>query len=118
MIVAELISRIKQTPQTVEFNDVISTIEEHFNYQPTRFSNGLDEHKVINEAGSNEGSCKIFAFAQFSGLDQDETLSCFGTYYRNDVLEHPDGEDHMNIRQFMRHGWPGIQFDGQALSEK
>ena len=118
MIVAELISRIKLAPQTVEFNDVIRTIEDHFTYQPTRFSNGLDEHKVINEVGSNEGSCKIFAFAQLSGLAPDETLACFGTYYRNDVLKHPEGNDHMNIRQFMQYGWPGIQFDGQALKEK
>jgi hypothetical protein len=118
MIVAELISRIKQAPQTVEFNDVISTIEAHFNYQPTRFSNGLDEHKVINEAGSNEGSCKIFAFAQLNDLNQDETLACFGNYYRNDTMEHPEGNDHMNIRQFMKHGWSGIQFDGEALKEK
>jgi len=118
MIVAELISRIKQTPRTIEFNDVISTVEAHFHYQPTRFSNGLDEDKVINAAGSNEGSCKIFAFAQLSGLDQDETLACFGAYYRDDVLKHPEGKDHMNIRQFMKFGWGGIQFDGQPLVEK
>ncbi len=118
MIVDELISRIKQAPQTIQFTDVIHTIDEHFNYQPTRFSNGDGTHAVINEARSNEGSCKVFSFAQLHNLNEQETLACFGHYYRDDVLKHPDGEDHMNIRQFMKTGWQGIHFDSPALMEK
>lgn len=118
MIVDELISRIKQTPQSIEFQDVISTIDKHYDYTPTRFTNGSNENTVINEAGSNEGSCKIFAFAQLSDLDKNETLACFGRYYRDDVLKHHKGSDHMNIRQFMRTGWAGIYFDNPALEAK
>ena len=43
----------------------------------------------------------------------------FGDYYRKDVLEHPDGTDHANIRAFMEVGWDGVKFpDGFALSPK
>ena len=31
------------------------------------------------------------------------------------VLANPDGEDHANIRAFMRNGWKGIRFDGEPL---
>lgn len=116
MIVDELISLIKAKPDTVAFDTVIDTINEHYRYAPTRFTNGLGDALVINEAGTNEGSCRIFAFALINGFDEPETLACFGDFYRHDVLEHPEGDDHQNIRQFMQHGWPGIQFDGQALT--
>jgi hypothetical protein len=118
MIVDELLSLIKEAPEDVSFEQVISTIDERFLYTPTRFTNGQGAFQVINEAGSNEGSCKIFAFGLLAGLDESQTLACFGRYYREDVLEHPEGRDHMNIRCFMRSGWDGIQFDGQALESK
>jgi len=118
MIVDELLSLIKEAPKDVSFEQVIHTIDEHYQYTPTRFTNGQGAMQVINEAGSNEGSCKIFAFGLIAGLDEAETLACFGRYYREDVLEHPEGEDHMNIRSFMRYGWAGIAFDGQALASR
>ena len=115
MLPNELISQIKTNPETVEFKDVIATIDAHYHYTPTRFTNGQGNNMAINEAGSNEGSCKIFAFAQLNGLSETETLACFGHYYRDDVLKHPDGNDHANIRNFMRSGWDGIHFEGAAL---
>ena len=30
-----------------------------------------------------------------------ETLSLFGHYYRDDVMGHPEGDDHRNIRNFL-----------------
>ena len=114
----ELIARIKRDPESIEFKDVIATIDAHYAYTPARFSNGTGENRVINEAGTNEGSCKIFAFAQLNGLDENETLACFGHYYRDDVLKNPQGTDHANIRNFMQSGWDGIQFDQAALGEK
>lgn len=107
----ELIEKLRNQPEAVSFDEVIATIEANYQYQPTRFSNG----ETINEAGSNEGSCKIFAFAQLNGLDESQTLACFGRYYREDVLGNPDGSDHANIRNFMRQGWAGIRFEGVAL---
>lgn len=90
-------------------------IDDNYSYVATRFSNGLDDDRLVNEAGQNEGSCKIFAFAKLHDLDVQQTLHCFGRYYRNDVLSNPAGDDHLNIRNFMKHGWNGIHFDGEAL---
>lgn len=110
-----LLEKIRSQPATVEFSEVIEHIAQHYDYTPTRFSNGMAGDEVVSEAGNNEGSCKIFRFAQLNGLSEAETLACFGKYYRDDVLGSPDGSDHANIRSFMRHGWAGIQFDGEAL---
>lgn len=118
MSIIRLIKTLKTEPETVEFDDVIRLISDHYEYIATRFSNGFGPDCVVNEAGSNEGSCKIFAFAQQHHLDKEETLACFGKFYRIDVLQHPDGTDHANIRTFMRHGWDGIRFDQVALQKK
>lgn len=115
MPVTTLINKIKQLPNDVEFDEVIAAINSHYDYTPTRFINGAREDRVINEAGKNEGSCRIFAFAKLHGLSEQETLACFGKFYREDVLGNPDGADHANIRTFMRDGWKGVQFDGIAL---
>lgn len=115
MTIDELTQKIKSQPETVQFDDVIDCIDEYFEYTPTHFTNGQGHDVVMNQAGSNEGSCKIFAFATTEGLSETETLSCFGEYYREDVLQNPEQSDHANIRTFMRHGWKGIQFEQSAL---
>jgi len=48
-------------------------------------------------------------------LDAQQTLACFGDYYRVDVLQNPEGVDHQNIRNFMTYGWDGVAFKGEAL---
>lgn len=98
-----------------DFEDTIAFINAHYDYTPTAFDNGSDEGRVHNAAGQNEGSCRIFAFARLNHLPEADTLACFGRFYRKDVLENPDGHDHGNIRNFMRHGWSGITFHGEAL---
>jgi len=112
-----LLERIKNTPEKTEFNDVISIIDEHYRYIPTRFTNGTDNDIVINTAGENEGSCKIFSFARINNLNEEQTLNCFGHYYREDVLNNPDQSDHANIRTFIRYGWGHVTFEGDALKE-
>ena len=116
MTIDELIQQIKSQPDAVSFDDVIDTIDEYFDYTPTHFTNGQGHDVLINQAGNNEGACKIFAFATMEGLSEAETLSCFGKYYREDVLQHPEGNDHANIRTFMRQGWSGIRFEQSALT--
>ena len=98
----------------IDFEDTITVINALYNYTPTRFVNGLT-NTVTNEAGQNEGSCRIFAFAQLNALSKADTLACFGRFYR-EVLNDPTGTSHGNIRAFMRDGWAGICFDGQALA--
>lgn len=99
----------------VEFKDTIAVITQHYFYTPTRFTNGLGEGAVTNEPGTNEGSCKIFSFARLHDLSEPQTLALFGCYYRDDVLGNPEGRDHGNIRNFMKYGWGGIRFEGEAL---
>ena len=105
------ISKIKSN-QKVSFKDAMAVIKESYQYTPTSFTNGLGEQEITNEAGTNEGSCKIFAFAQLQQLDQQQALSLFGDYYQ-DVLNDPNGTSHQNIRNFMQYGWAGIQFNAQ-----
>lgn len=115
MTLEEFQQLIAHNRQNIEFKDVMQLIESYYQYTPTRFRNGKGADTLINEAGQNEGSCKIFALAKLLNLSQDDTLHCFGQYYRNDVMQHPDANDHGNIRNFMKYGWDGIQFDAEAL---
>ena len=113
-----LLQKLQTSPESVEFEDVIDTIDDHYSYTATRFTNGNGDRMVTNEAGTNEGSCKIFSFARLNSLNEEQTLNCFGKYYREDVLKNPEGSDHANIRNFMISGWDGIRFDGEALKHK
>jgi len=116
MSLTSFIERIRNNA-AVSFDETIAVITENYHYQPTEFSNGLNDQALVNQAGTNEGSCKIFAFAQINQLDQQQTLSLFGDYYR-DVLNEPQGTGHQNIRNFMQYGWDGIHFKGVALTAK
>lgn len=98
----------------VDFKEVMQVIDSEYNFTPTRFKNGSQ----INEANTNNGSCKIFAFGKLNGLSEQATLNAFGSFYTVDVLEHPENDDHQNIRNFMQHGWSGITFDQEALAIK
>lgn len=114
----QLVTRIKTNPEKNEFQEVITIIEEHYFYTPTPFYNGVDNDCIINNAGENEGSCKIFSFAHDQQLSKIQTLHCFGQYYRSDVANHPENTDHSNIRSFIKYGWEGITFEGSALNYK
>jgi hypothetical protein len=109
-----LLEQLKNNPETIQFKEVISYIDEHFDFTPTLFKNG----DTVNEAGQNNGSCKVFSFAKLQGLPKEQTLPLFGEFYREDVLKNPDGMDHQNIRNFMKYGWDGISFEGEALQQK
>ncbi|MDY0137902.1 MAG: HopJ type III effector protein [Thiomicrospira sp.] len=112
MTLNQLITQLQHQPG--DFKTVIDTIDQHYDFTPTAFRNG-DTH---NAAGQNNGSCKLFAFAKHQQLDEQTTLNAFGAYYTQDVLAHPQGDDHQNIRNFMRYGWAGIEFEGDALTPK
>lgn len=110
MTLDQLLEKL-QTQQDLNFADVIATIEAHYIYTPQSFTNGIGESRVQNPAGTNEGSCKVFAFGKLQQLSPEQTLACFGEHYRK-VLATPEGTDHGNIRSFMRHGWAGVEFLG------
>ena len=114
MEIRAFISQI-ESGQRVSFADTMRIIDEHYAYQPVEFTNGPSGDRVVNPAGTNEGSCKIFAFAKLHRMKETETLALFGDYYWRDVLEHPDGGNHANIRTFIQYGWEAIRFSGDAL---
>ncbi|MGD8583101.1 MAG: HopJ type III effector protein [Gammaproteobacteria bacterium] len=110
----QLLRLLKDSPDEIEFDDVIDLIDELYEFTPVEFSNG----DLVNEAGQSPGSCKIFAFAKLLRLNEQQTLYCFGSYYRDDVLKHPDNMDHPNIRNFMKTGWNGVEIKGVPLKLK
>ncbi|NVK39318.1 MAG: HopJ type III effector protein [Gammaproteobacteria bacterium] len=99
------------------FSETLALVEKWYDLKPTAFKNGLDEQAVQNQQGQNEGSLKVFALGRLNGFTPEQALASFGEHYR-DVLATPDGNDHQNIRQFMRHGWAGIQFEQAPLTLK
>ncbi|MDX1364361.1 HopJ type III effector protein [Arenibacter latericius] len=114
MTVRAFLIELRNNPEEISFGDTIQVIDTYYNFEPTAFKNGA----ISNEPGQNTGSCKVFSFAQHHKLTKEETLACFGSYYRNDVLKNPEGEDHQNIRNFIKFGWEGIVFNKEALSIK
>ncbi|MFC6268468.1 HopJ type III effector protein [Frigoriflavimonas asaccharolytica] len=109
-----IIEQLKSKPESIDFSYVIAYIDEHYNFAPTKFTNG----NLTNEENQNNGSCKIFSFAKLQNLSKEETLALFGAFYREDVLKNLEGNDHQNIRNFMEFGWEGISFEGEALQRK
>ena len=102
----QLITQLKASREgSLSFTEVIEFIETHYQHQPTAFKNG----DAYNDATQNQGSAKVFAFAQLNELSKEDTLLLFAEHYKA-VLANPDGVDHQNIRQFMKNGWQGIQF--------
>ena len=105
-----LIQNLKENK--TQFSEVISFIDENYNYTATAFKNG----EVYNESNQNQGSVKVFTFAKMNGLTKEDTLSLFAEHYQS-VLQTPTETNHQNIRQFMENGWEGIEFEGEALIE-
>ena len=109
-----ILEQLEQSLESIEFNDVIAYIDSNYDFTPTEFRNG----NTVNEAGQNNGSCKVFSFAKVNNLSKENTLKLFGAFYREDVLKNPEGTDHQNIRNFIEFGWDGIAFEGEALKTK
>ncbi|VAW72089.1 Type III effector HopPmaJ [hydrothermal vent metagenome] len=114
MNIQNYLKQLKDTPHSIHFQDTISVIDAHYDFTPTGFTNAT----LVNLADENNGSCKIFAFAQLENLSPEQTLHCFGDYYRKDVLQNPQSNDHQNIRNFMHSGWSGISFNARVLTKK
>ncbi|MES2808206.1 MAG: HopJ type III effector protein [Bacteroidota bacterium] len=109
--IIRLIADLKR--EALKFKDVLAFIDAHYEHQPAAFKNG----EAYNEATQNQGSAKVFTFAQLNSLSEKDTLTLFAEHYMA-VLDTPEGTDHQNIRQFMKHGWGGVAFEAQALIAK
>ncbi len=97
----------------LQFKDILTHIEEHYVYTASAFRNG-DQYNAANE---NQGSAKVLSFAKLHHLSEGDTLKLFAEHYEA-VRHTPEGTDHQNIRQFIKNGWEGLQFDQQVLREK
>lgn len=109
-----ILEQLKNSPEKIDFQEVIAFIDENYDFIPTKFTNG----NTVNEVNENNGSCKVFSFAKLQKLSKLDTLALFGVFYWEDVLKNPKGNDHQNIRNFMEFGWEGISFEGEALKSK
>lgn len=114
MNLTSFLQKLNDSPEAIEFTDTMFVVEALYDFTETAFNNA----DLVNEAGQNSGSCKLFAFAQLQKLSKEQTLACFGAYYREDVLQNPEANDHQNIRNFMQQGWDGILFSNMPLREK
>ena len=114
MELSTFLAKLDNEPESIQFEDTMKVIENGYQFTEREFTNG----EVVNVAGQNNGSCKIFAFGQLEGLSEQQTLACFGQYYRYDVLEFPNNDDHQNIRNFIKQGWEGVRFSEPALTKK
>jgi hypothetical protein len=110
----QFLQTLQTVPENITFDATISVIDANYDFTPSAFRNG----EMQNEAGQNNGSCKVLSFARLHQLTPQQTLHCFGSYCRDDVLKHPQGNDHQNIRNFIKTGWDGIVFEGSALTLK
>jgi len=108
-----LFIQLSTEPETVSFQQSISIIDQMYHFEPCAFKNG----ELDNIAGENTGACKILAFGLLHQLSEPQTLFLFGDFYQA-VLANPKGDDHLNIRNFMRSGWDGIEFTEQPLRLK
>ncbi|MFP6801231.1 MAG: HopJ type III effector protein [Pseudomonas sp.] len=102
--------RAKLRGEHFTFAETLAFIAEHYQYQPSAFSNG----NVYSAAGQNEGSCKTLGLALLEDLSLEEALLCFGEHYRS-VLATPSGSDHGNIRALMDTGLTGVRFEQPSL---
>ena len=112
MTIENYLAKLQTTPELLDFNELMEVIESNYVFTETAFTNG----DLNNATGENSGSCKLFSFAKMQGLTEEQTLACFGVYYRDDVLNNPNADNHQNIRNFMKTGWVGIKFEGKALN--
>jgi hypothetical protein len=108
------LTKLTNTPEQISFSETIATVDANYEFTPTAFRNG----ELENAAGQNSGSCKLLSLAKLHNLSAEQTLHCFGEYYRTDVLHYPNAIDHQNIRNFIRFGWEGVKFEGLALTPK
>lgn len=109
--VSALLNGVEQ--KAINFSQVLEFIDSNYHYQPQKFVNGL----VHNQAGENEGSCKVFGFAKLHQLSPVDTLKLFAEHYRS-VLATPNGNDHANIRNFIYYGWQAFLMEHNPLSIK
>ena len=101
----------------LKFQYVIDTINANYDFSPTPFR--VFPGALLNAAGTNEGACRVLAFAKDQSIDsqKDVVLELFAEHY-DAVLANPNGAKHQNIRLVMQHGAEEVEFSCWPLSKK
>lgn len=99
--------------QKLPFKEIIAYIDENFEYTASSFKNGA----LMNAESENQGSAKTLYFAKLNNLSVEDTLKLFAEHYQA-VLDDKEGSSHQNIRNFMRNGWEGVEFEKEVLQLK
>ena len=108
------INKIEMSGDDLMFQEFIDMCDEQYEDGLIEFKNG----DIVNKPNENHGSAKVLSYAALADFDKETTLKLWGQYYR-DVKATPDGDDHQNIRNFMKYGWDGVDFyAGIALTKK
>jgi hypothetical protein len=107
----DFLSQVKD--QNLPFTEIIQYIENNYKVIPTAFQNG----DAYNSETQNQGSAKVLYFAKLLNLSKEDTLLLFAEHYQS-VLADPEGDNHQNIRQFMKNGWEGVRFESIVLEKK
>ncbi|TLX45234.1 type III effector [Pseudoalteromonas phenolica] len=113
MTLNDFLAQLKAQPETITFELCQQTIADNYTYTASAFNN----NGLQSSAEQNQGSCKILAFARLNNLSKEQTLHCFGDYYRIDVVQHPENDDHGNIRTLLKaeSSVAAVTFDGTPL---
>ena len=99
---------------TLEFQYVLSTIDNNYYFTPTSFS---VVPEAPNKETENQGACRVLAFSKEHDLDMEPTLKLFAEHYRN-VLDNPTANTHPNIRMIMKYGLAQVHFGKMPLERK
>lgn len=113
MDIDDFLAKLNLSPADLVFADTLAAFDRRFRLTPCTFHNG----PLTNASGTNLGSLRVFALARHLNLNDNQCLALFAEHYRQ-VLATPDGQDHANIRQFMRTGLAGVRFDGEPLAAR
>jgi HopJ type III effector protein len=105
--------KLDDDPASVSLDEALATVDEHYEFTPCGYSVG-----GMRFDGVKLRSCQLYAFGLLHRLSKDQMLACFGTHYRKDVLEHPQGTDHQTVRLFLKHGWAGLKMDCMPLKAR
>ena len=71
-----LLEQLEKSPENINFKDIIAYIDENYDFTPTKFING----NTTNEANQNNGSCKVFSFAQQKIYQKNKHFNFLGNF--------------------------------------
>jgi len=89
-------------------------IDSSYAVKVKKFKNGA----LQNSEKENQATGKVLSFAKLTNLSEEDTLRLWAEHFV-DTAKDPTGTTHQNIREFMKNGWKGVEFEqGLCLEVK